>query len=131
MAVRTVRRPAASARRFLLPAAGLLLAVTLAGCGGGDDAPAPTDVRTIEITVSGGTVTPADERIDVAPGQPIDLVVTADVAGELHVHSSPEQEFEYAGDGETTTIKLQIDRPGVVEVETHDPQQVVATLTVQ
>ena len=53
----------------------------------------------------------------------------ADAAGEIHVHRTPEQEYVY-GNG-TTTLKLTpIDRPGVVEVETHDPQLVVVQLEV-
>ena len=66
--------------------------------------PAPTqDPKTIEITFEGDTVDPTGERVDVAVGQPIELVVKADEAGEIHVHSKPdEQELEY--DEGTTTL---------------------------
>ncbi len=37
------------------------------------------------------TVTPSGERVEVDVDQPIDLVVTADAPGEIHVHSEPEQ----------------------------------------
>ena len=51
---------------------------------------------------------PNGERVEVAAGQQIELVVTADAPGEIHVHSSPEQELEY--DAGTTTLELS-DRP--------------------
>ena len=129
MAAHPAPRPR-TARATLLAVA-VAAGLSLTACGGDDTSGTSTEVEVIRVTVADGTVTPADERIEVSPGQPIDIEVTADVEGELHVHSSPEQEFTYGGDGATTTIKLQIDRPGVVEIETHDPQQVVATLTVQ
>ena len=51
-------------------------------------------------------------------GQPITLEVTADRAGEIHVHSDPEQELEYSA-GSTTLTMVPISRPGVVDVESH------------
>jgi hypothetical protein len=96
----------------------------------GDDKPSGTtdDVETIEVTFSGGTVTPNGERVEVGVDQPIDLVVEADEPGEIHVHSEPEQKFEYAAG--TTTLKLVIDKPGVVEVESHELDQVIVQLEV-
>ncbi|HEX5862368.1 MAG TPA: hypothetical protein VFY58_11020 [Nocardioides sp.] len=91
--------------------------------------PDDDDTATIEITVSNGSVSPNGERVEIDAGQPIELIVKADEAGEIHVHSTPEQEYEY-GNG-TTTLKLTpIERPGVVEVETHHPQLVVVQLEV-
>ena len=58
--------------------------------------------------------------------QPVDLVVTSDAPGELHVHTSTEQTLEY-GEG-TETFKLAIDRPGKVEVESHALDQVIVQL---
>ena len=98
-------------------------AAAAAVAGGADD------VKTIEITFADGDVTPSGERVEVGVGQPIDLEVTADEAGEIHVHSEPEQELEYA-EGETT-LKLQIDRPGIVEVESHDLDKVIVSLEVK
>lgn len=84
---------------------------------------------TIEITFEGGTVTPNGERVAVPMGQEIDLVITADRPGELHVHSTPEQELSYeAGTG---TLPLVIDQPGIVEVESHDPALVIVQLEVR
>ena len=104
----------------------------LAGCGEdepteGSDA-TTTDSQTIEITFSGDTVEPNGERVDVKAGEPITLQVKADEPGELHVHSNPEQELPY-GTG-TTTLKLTIDEPGVVEVESHELEKVIVQLEV-
>ena len=85
---------------------------------------------TIEVTVEGDTVTPNGERVDVDRGEEVQLVVTADAAGEIHVHSDPEQEFEY--DAGTTTLTLtNLDRPGVVEVESHTLDKVIVQLEVK
>lgn len=110
-----------------------LLAVTvvtaLTGCS--DDAPASDEPVTVEITDEGGSISPAGDRVEAERGQPIDLVVTADRAGSLHVHSDPEQEFEY--EEGTQTFKIEFDRAGVIEVESHevDPAQVVVTLEIR
>lgn len=87
------------------------------------------DTETIEVTFSDGTVTPNGERVEVEVDQPIDLVVEADEPGEIHVHSEPEQEFEYAVG--TTTLKLVIDKPGVIDVESHNLDQVIVQLEVR
>ena len=90
----------------------------------------PSDGMTIEVTVEGDSVTPNGERIDVDRGEPVQLVVTADAAGEIHVHSDPEQEFEY--DAGTTTLTLtNLDRPGVVDVESHSLDKVIVQLEVK
>ena len=78
-------------RRALATAA--VLACSLVGsaaCGDDDRPPASAKTKMIEITFADGTVTPNAERIKVQVGQRIELVVKADTAGEIHVHSSPE-----------------------------------------
>ncbi|MCW2814578.1 MAG: hypothetical protein JWN84_2033, partial [Nocardioides sp.] len=59
----------------------LALATACSDDSGGDDS---NGTRVIEVTVEGGEVTPTGTRIDVAVGQPVDIVVTSDEAGELH-----------------------------------------------
>ena len=100
----------------------------VSGCGEDVPATGAGDVETIDITFEAGTVTPNAERIEVGVGQPVDLVVKADEPGEIHVHSESEQQVPYAAG--TTTLKLQIDQPGVVEVESHDLEQVIVQLEV-
>jgi len=108
----------------------LALLIATSACGDGDSGGGSTDeVRTIEITFADGDVSPSGERVEVGVDQPIDLEITADEPGEIHVHSDPEQELEY-DEGEST-LKLQIDRPGVVEVESHDLDKVIVSLEVK
>lgn len=89
----------------------------------------PEATTSIEITIEDGEVSPRGERVEVGVGEQIELVVNSDTDGELHVHSSPEQELTY-GVG-TTTLPLTIDQPGVVEVESHEAHQVIVQLQVQ
>jgi hypothetical protein len=146
------------ARLVPLASVVLVLSAGLAACGGGDDAePAETtssptssatstddstdepteepaeeptdDTATISVTRAGDSFTPNGERVELAVGQTLTLTITADEAGELHVHSTPEQEIAY-GEG-TSEHEITIDRPGVVEVENHDPVVVVLQLEVR
>lgn len=102
--------------------AGLMLAaLTLAGCGADEPdvgaEPTPEAGR-IELTFEGDEAPPT-ERVQVEPGEEVELVIKSDDAGELHVHSDPEQTLPYAAG--TTTLTLTIDEPGVVDIERHEP----------
>lgn len=99
-------------------AAALSALVLLTGCG--DDSGGSTEPKVVEVTVEDGEVTPAGDRIAVDVDQPVDIVITSDVAGEIHVHSTPETSAEFAV-GDNAPVELQFDRPGVVEVELHEP----------
>ena len=78
---------------------------------------------------SPATITdPNGQKIDVAVGQRIEFDVTADAPGEIHVHSSPEeQEFEYQTGSSTIEVKP-IQAPGQVTVESHTLDKVLFTL---
>jgi hypothetical protein len=129
----------------------LLVLGTLSSCGDDDDttpagaagsstSQSPSDTPSespseasgaapIEISLEQETFEPRGARIEVAAGEPITLTITADRAGELHVHSTPEQEIAF--DQGTSEHELRIDQPGVVEVESHDPDLVVLQLEVR
>ena len=117
-------------RRTLATLTVLLGALTVvSACS--DDEPSTgdsTDPKVIKVTVEGDTITPNGERVEVATGQEIDLEVTADAPGEIHVHSNPEQELPYAAG--TTTLQLTVDEPGVVEVESHELEKIIVQLEV-
>src|SRR5689334_21311642 len=99
---RTMQHPPIRLKAVAVAAAALL---SLTACGGSNsDSGSSTQTKKIAVTFSGDKVTPSGDRIDVSVNQPIELDVTADKAGEIHVHSDPEQELEY-GVG-TTTIHL-------------------------
>lgn len=110
-------------------AGALLLVATMTGCGGSDGDGASLEPVVVPITIEGAQVSPVGERVEVEAGQPIDLEITADAPGELHVHSDPEQELPF--EAGTETIKIAIDRPGVVAVESHELGQVIVQLEVQ
>ncbi len=82
----------------------------------------------VELDLTGGG-TPEAQSVEVAAGEPVTLVIRADAAGELHVHSTPEQDVDY-GPGRTEQ-ELVLDRPGVVDVESHDLGVVLARLEVR
>ncbi|MBT8208269.1 MAG: hypothetical protein KJO18_08350, partial [Acidimicrobiia bacterium] len=75
---------------------------------------APADV-TIEIDFAGGDVSVDDRRADVPLGSVVDLVVTSDVADELHVHGYDVRVDVAAGS--TETLRFTADIPGIFEVE--------------
>ena len=91
----------------------------------------PTEPRlvTIDITIKGGTIRPNGKLVEAKTGEPIRLRFTSDRAGELHVHSKPEQVVSFQRG--TSTSKLVVDTPGVVEVEDHQTGIVVIQLEVR
>ena len=84
---------------------------------------------TIDITFKGDRVDPNGVEKKVSAGRPINLHIVADAPGEIHVHSSPEQEIEYPKGTSDKTLK--IDQPGVVEVESHHLETVIVQLEVR
>ena len=102
-------------------AVALLTSLTLTACGGGSssvDDGSTLPVKKIAITFNGDDVTPNGTDIDVNVGQRLEFDVTADKPGEIHVHSSPEQEFEYKAGTESITVDP-IKAPGRITVESH------------
>ena len=73
----------------------------------------------VTVTREGDTFTPNGERVELGSARRSPSPITADAAGELHVHSTPEQEIAY--EEGTSEHEITIDRPGVVEVESHEP----------
>jgi hypothetical protein len=94
----------------------------------GSSAGPSTKGTTVDITVKAGKVTPNGDRVKATVGTPVTLHIDADKPGELHVHSSPEQEIAF--DAGTSTKKVTIDRPGIVDVEDHALGQVIVQLEV-
>lgn len=112
---------------------GLLLALlaavaVLAGCTGdgtGGGTGGGTQQR-VEVTLHGDSVTPNGDRIRVKVGVPVVFEIHADKPGEIHVHSTPEQQLSYpAGD---STRKVTIDKPGIVDVESHALDKTIVQL---
>ncbi|MFP5252914.1 MAG: hypothetical protein ACLGH4_03860 [Actinomycetes bacterium] len=138
----------------LLLAAGL----TLGGCGGEADTtaePSPTPITSeatpgesaseepeseqpepdpepqgtvVVITIEGERIEPNGASIKADLDEPVILSVTSDRAGELHVHSTPEQFVDFREGSHE--YELTFEQPGVVEVEDHDTGFVIAQLQV-
>ena len=109
-----------------------LVGAALSACGtddGSEGDQGSDEPVVVQITFENGEVSPSGERIEVEAGEPIDLEVTADEPGEIHIHSDPEQEIAY--EAGTETIEIEIERPGVVAVESHDLDQVIVQLEVK
>lgn len=121
-------------RRILATAAVVACALTgLSACGddddGGSSKGSDEPAKVIKIRFEDGKVTPSGDRIDVDTGQVVDFIVAADEAGEIHIHSDPEQELAYE-EGEKE-FKVSFDKPGVIVVESHTLDQVIVQLEVK
>jgi plastocyanin len=120
--------------RFPLALSGLALAAGLTACAGtaapdtaagsssagtapSSSASTPAGQR-IEVQVSGGEVSGDTGRVPVAAGEHVTLVLTSDVADEVHVHGY-DLEAELSP-GQPTEIAFDATIPGVFEVELHE-----------
>lgn len=116
-------------RGAVLAVAALVTVLALGGCS---DEPSEAQgsssgSASVTLTFADGEA-PAPQRLQADVGEEIEIVVKADEAGELHVHTNPEQELQY--NSGTTTLMLTVDEPGVVEVESHDLEVTVLQLEV-
>ena len=133
--------------RYLLTTALLL---TLTGCAGTDaptasspasttpssssassgpsSAPSTAAGQRIEVTVAGGQVSGDTGRIPVAAGERVTLVVSGDVADEIHLHG---YDLTAAlGPGAPAELAFDAAVPGVFELELHEAGTVLLTLQV-
>lgn len=85
--------------------------------------------RIVEITIVGGQAQTAAERVVVAVNSMVRLIVTTDVADEVHVHGIDEQ-FEVQP-GVTVTRDFVADIPGIFGVEAHGDAGLLFTLQVE
>jgi plastocyanin len=109
-----------------LPAA--FVAVVLAGCAGtaareasstsSAAASASATGLRIEVEVAGGQVSGDTGRVPVTAGEQVTLVITSDVADEVHVHGY-DLEAELSP-GQPAEITFAATIPGVFEVELHE-----------
>jgi hypothetical protein len=127
--------PAALRLALRLATALIVALVGLTGCGSDESAKnlepkkGADGTTIIDVTVEGDTVDPAGATVKVEAGKPVTLHITADAAGEIHVHSSPEQEIEYEAGTSDKTITIK--QPGVVDVESHTLDKLIVQLEVR
>lgn len=122
-----------SLRSAVTAVAAVALLLTVAACSsngtdGGNDSRS-TQPLIVKINISGDSVSPNGDRVQAAVGQPITLDVTSDKAGEIHVHSDPEHEYDVPAGHHTFTFT--VDRPGMVAVESHTLDKTVVQLQVR
>lgn len=86
-------------------------------------------VTAIAVSIAGGKVSPAPDRIEVKAGSTVKLTVTSDVADEVHVHGV-DKEFEVTP-GQPGSITFTVTDPGVYEVETHKTGKTLFQLVVR
>ena len=116
-------------RKLLVIAVALVAAVSaLTSCSGDDSSGSSGGSTSIHITIKDGKVTPNGDRVKAKVDKPVTLHIDADTAGEIHVHSTPEQHIEF--EKGTSTKKLTIKQPGIVDVEDHALDQVIVQLEV-
>jgi hypothetical protein len=124
----------------------LLLALPLTGCAGKPAASATTSATSgsasssasgtpsagteqrIEVTFAKGKASGNTGRVQVAKGTSVTLVVTSDVADEVHVHGYDIEKELIPG----TPVTLQFDATvaGIFEVELHHAETVLLRLQV-
>ena len=126
----------------------LALALPLSGCAGkAPDSSAATSssasgstsssasgtssaaaTQRIEVTVAGGKASGDTGRVPVAVGTSVTLVVTGDLADEVHVHGY-DKEADLSP-GQPTEVQFDATIPGVFEVELHKAGTVLLRLQV-
>ncbi len=111
----------------------LACVLVLAGCGssatdGDRNLYKPMNV---DIVLKDGKVTPQGKRVQVHADQVIRLHVTSDRADEIHVHSTPEHEYEVAKGMTDKIFTFVIDTPGQVAVESHGLDVTIVQLVVR
>lgn len=127
--------------RHLLPYAAVLLALTgVVGCGASSPDAGPRGssanaavgaaAKTVEVTVTGSTVTPPPAQVELAVGQTLAITVTIDHDDELHAHGFDDAALQLKA-GVPGTLELTGTEPGVYEVETHEPALLLLTVAVR
>lgn len=84
----------------------------------------------IRVGIAGGAVTPTNAEAEAVAGQPIVLEVSSDAPDSIHVHSVPEHVFEIQPRPDQR-FEFTVDIPGQVDVELHELNRTVVTITVR
>jgi hypothetical protein len=95
----------------------------------GSAAPAPPQGKTITVRIADGKVAPKSGRVSVARGERVRLVVTSDVADEVHIHGYG-RELGLTP-GKPATLEFTADQTGLFEVETHETKLILFQLLVR
>lgn len=85
--------------------------------------------QVVKVTVRGGQVVGGAERVRVRQGSVVRLLVTSDVADEVHLHTYDDKVPVAAGATAALTFTASI--PGVVEVELEEAGLTLVRLQIQ
>jgi hypothetical protein len=102
-------------RTLIVALSAAVLLVSGCASGGSTTSAGNGKVQTISVAVQGGKVVPPTHRVKVPEGDKVRLVVTTDVADEIHVHGYNLKKNVAAG--KTGTIEFVANQSGVFEVE--------------
>ena len=91
--------------------------------------PAPAAARTVAVAWKGGTASGDTGTVAVPVDTPVRIVVTSDVAEEIH-HHGYDKEAQIPAGG-TATLSFTADIPGEFELELHGSGDKLATLQVR
>jgi ABC-type glycerol-3-phosphate transport system substrate-binding protein len=94
------------------------------------NAQAPPTRLVVDVTIKNGQVTPTNEQLQAGVKQQIIIRVNSDAADELHVHSTPEHNFNVEAKP-MQSFQFTVDAPGEVDVELQKLNQKIATIQVQ
>jgi plastocyanin len=86
-------------------------------------------VKAIDITMTGTKVSPAPGTIRIDKGTKVELTITRDSDGSIHLHGIGEDSKD-AKAGVPVTFSFTADESGVYEVESHDPDRLLTKLQV-
>jgi hypothetical protein len=93
--------------------------------------PSSVDAVTIDITISGGKVSPSGRKLDVAVGQKVVLNVSSDVDEEIHAHALDDGYQLDVSAGKPATGSFVVSDPGSFYVEAHHLEKVIVILNVR
>ena len=84
----------------------------------------------VTVTIAGGAVYPSNAEATAVAGQPITLKVNSDASDSIHVHSVPDYVFEVQARPDQR-FEFTVDVPGRVDVELHELNRTIVTITVR
>lgn len=106
----------------------LLAALLLVGCATAPSAPTEPARTVIRITLADGKVDPNGQRVELARGSVLELVITSDREDAVHVHGF---DLEIpVRPGASVTKDITLDRVGRFEIESHEPVFTILQLVV-
>jgi glucose/arabinose dehydrogenase len=91
--------------------------------------PPSVDEVEVDVTITGDDVTPIAQEVELGVGETLLLNINSDRAGEVHVHSSPEQELEF--EAGSSQLDITLDKPGSVDIEEHESDSLLVRVLVK